>query len=413
MTDLHDPPTGVPAAEIYTPEFSADPYPTYHRLQDEAPVCPVRSPRFDSFLLTRYDDARAALTDPRLSKDLYGGDEIGKMIFGPNSAAINKNMLNSDPPEHTRLRRLVAQSFALRRVEALRPRIAEVVDGLVDRMAPNGRAELMSEFALPLPVTVICDLLGVPAGDRGQFTTATQVIRTAGTAGRSPIEDRDRIRAAQADVFDYLTRFVAHKRGHPGDDLTSDLIAARDEEGALSERELVSTVFLLLFAGHQTTSDFLGNAVLALLTHPDQLARLRAEPALMPAAVEELLRLDGSVPVASPRVATADVEYQGVTIPRGSIVTVVLNAANHDPRYFPDPERLDPDRDGSPHLAFGFGVHYCMGVSLARAEARIALGTLLRRLPGLRLAVPAPEIRHLPGASPFRGVLELPVLFDA
>jgi cytochrome P450 len=255
-------------------------------------------------------------------------------------------------------------------------------------------------------------MLGVPVGDREQFTTATQVIRTAGTAGRSPVEDRDRIRTAQADVFDYLTRFVAHKREHPGEDLMSELIAARDEGGALSERELVSTAFLLLFAGHQTTSDFLCNAVLALLTHPDQLARLRAEPALVAAAVEELLRLDGSVPVASPRVATEDVEYQGVTIPRGSIVTVALNAADHDARFFPDPERLDLDRDGSPHLAFGFGVHYCMGVSLARAEAQVSLDTLLRRLPGLRLAVPADRIRHLPGASPFRGVLELPVLFD-
>jgi cytochrome P450 len=412
VTELQE--AGVSADEIYTPEFSTDPYPTYHRLRELAPVCPVRAPRFDSYLITRYDDARAALSDPRLSKDLYGGDEIGKRIFGPNSAAINKNMLNSDPPEHTRLRRLVAQAFTPHRIEALRPRIAAVVDGLVDGLVRDGAGatDLIPGFALPLPVTVICDLLGVPRADRERFTVATQVIRTAGTAGRSPLEDRERIQAAQADVFEYLTRFVAYKRTEPGADLMSELIAARDDDDALSERELVSTVFLLLFAGHQTTSDFVGNAVLALLTHPDQLARLRADPALVPAAVEELLRLDGSVPVASPRVATEDVEYGGVTIPRGAIVTVVLNAANHDPEHFPDPEGIHIDRVGRTHIAFGFGVHYCLGVSLARAEAQIALETLLRRLPGLRLAVPVAEIRHLPGASPFRGLLGLPVRFD-
>jgi cytochrome P450 len=401
----------VAAAELFTPEFGSDPYPTYAALREEAPVCPVRSPRFDSYLITRYDDARAALTDPRLSKDLYGTGGAYRKIFGENSAAINKNMLNSDPPEHTRLRRLVSQAFTPRRIEAMTTRVIDTVDGLVDAMAPAGRAELMAEFALPLPVTVICDLLGIPEEDRAAFVRCTRVIRASGTAGRSPDEDRAAVQEAQQQAHECLTHLVARKREQPGEDLISALIAARDVDGRLSERELVSTAFLLLFAGHQTTSDFIGNAVMALLSHPEQLQLLLGRPELLPSAIEELLRFDGPVPVASPRVATEDVEYQGVRIPRGAIVTIVVNAANHDPRHFADPEWLDLTRIHNPHVAFGHGVHYCLGVSLARMEANVAIGTLLCRLPDLDLAVAPTEIRRLPAASPFRGLLELPVRF--
>jgi cytochrome P450 len=403
---------GISSSELFTPEFSRDPNPTYARLRGERPVCPVTSPRFDSFLITRYDDVKAALSDPRLSKDLYGPAETYRKIFGPNSAALNKNMLHSDPPEHTRLRRLVSQAFTPRRVEALRPRTAEVVDELLDAIAPQGSADLMHDFALPLPVTVICELLGVPAAERDDFFALTDVIRTRGTAGRGSEEDQAAVQDAQQALADYLRGLIARKRAHPAEDLLSALITARDEGSKLSERELVSSAFLLLFAGHQTTADFIGNAVVALLTHPDQLALLRERPDVLPDAVEELLRFDGSVPVASPRVALEDVEYRGVRIPAGSIVTIVLTAANHDPEHFPNPDGLDFARQRNSHVAFGHGIHFCLGVSLARMEAQIALGKLLRRLPDLTLAVAPEQLRRPPAASPFRGLLELPVTFS-
>jgi cytochrome P450 len=261
-------------------------------------------------------------------------------------------------------------------------------------------------------VTVICDLLGVPETERGGFFELTDVIRTRGTAGRGSEEDRSAVQDAQKALADYLGGLVARKRAHPAEDLLSALIVARDEGGMLSERELVSSAFLLLFAGHQTTADFMGNAVVALLTHPEQLAILLQEPALLPPAVEELLRFDGSVPVASPRVALADVEYRGVRIPAGSIVTIVLAAANHDPEHFTPSDELDITRRHNSHVAFGHGIHFCLGVSLARMEAQLALSTLLQRLPDLALAVAPEQLRRPPAASPFRGLLELPVTFS-
>ncbi|WP_131786238.1 cytochrome P450 family protein [Protofrankia symbiont of Coriaria ruscifolia] len=402
----------VPAAELFTPEFRLDPYPTYARLRENSPVCRVQTPRFETWLVTRYADARAVLSDPRLSKDIDRAGDLYLQVFGEKSVALNRNMLNADPPEHTRLRRLVSQAFTPRRIEALAPRVQQIVDQLLDTIVPAGRAELISEFALPLPMNVICELLGVPAEDREQFFSGTQVIRTQGTAGRSNEEDRAAIQEAQQNLYNYLTKLVGNKRDQPSDDLISALIAARDDGGKLSEEELVSTAFLLLFAGHQTTADFIGNAVTALLTNPDQLDLITKNPELLPGAIEELLRFNGSVPVASFRLATEDVEYSGVRIPKGSIVTVVLNAANHDPRHFPDPDSLKVDRTENPHMAFGYGVHYCLGVSLARMEARTAIGTLLRRLPNLTLEVAPEELRWLPAASSFRGLLELPVRFE-
>jgi cytochrome P450 len=401
----------VASAQLFTPDFSRDPNPTYARLRSEAPVCPVTSPRFDSYFITCYEDAKTALSDARLSKDLYGPGQDYLRIFGPNSALLNQNMLHSDPPEHTRLRRLVSQAFTPRRVEALRPRTVEVVNGLIDAIAVRGSADLMSEFALPLPVTVICELLGVPVHEREGFFELADVIRTRGQAGRGSEEDKAAVQAAQQSLADYLAALIERKRTDPADDLLSALIAARDEGSKLSERELVSSAFLLLFAGHQTTADFLGNAVVSLLTHSDQLALLQQHPDLVPRAVEELLRFDGSVPVASPRIAHDDVEYRGVQIPAGSVVTVVLNSANHDSDHFTDADGLDITRQHNSHMAFGHGVHFCLGVSLARMEAQVALSTLFRRLPDLTLAVPVDQLRRPPAASPFRGLLELPVTF--
>jgi cytochrome P450 len=401
----------VPGAEIYTAAFRADPYPVYARLRADDPVLKVRTPRFDSYLVTRYEDARQALSDPRLSKDLYRAGDTYLQVFGEKARQINTNMLNSDPPMHTRLRRLVTQAFTPRRIEAMRPRVEEIVERLLDRMAPRGRTDFIDDFALRLPLAVIGNLLGIPEDDHEEILSGTQVIRTVGTGGRSPQEDRSAIGAAQERLHAYFTALVAAKRRQPGDDLVSALIAARDDEGRLSEAELVSSAFLLLFAGYQTTSDFLGNAVVALLTHPDQLALLRAEPERLPDAVEELLRFDGSVPVSSFRFATEDLEIGGVPIPQGSIVTVVLSSASHDPELLPDPDRLDLTRTDVSHLAFGHGIHYCLGTALARMEATTALRRVLVRLPDLRLDVPVEELQWLPAASAFRGLLELPLRF--
>ncbi|MGY1747252.1 cytochrome P450 family protein [Blastococcus sp. SYSU D00695] len=401
----------VPGAEVFTPAFRADPFPTYARLRAERPVVKVRTPRFDSYLVTRYHDARAALSDPRLSKDLYRAGDTYLEVFGEKARQINTNMLNSDPPEHTRLRRLVTQAFTPRRIEAMRPRVEEIVEALLDRIAPAGRTDFVDDFALRLPLAVIGDLLGIPPADHEEILRGTQVIRTVGTGGRSPQEDRAAIAEAQQRLHAYFAGLVAAKRQAPAGDLVSSLIAARDEQGRLSEAELVSTSFLLLFAGYQTTSDFLGNAVVALLTHPDQLELLRREPQRLPDAVEELLRFDCSVPVSSFRFATEDLEIGGVPIPAGSIVTVVLSSANHDPALAPEPERLDLTRPDVPHLAFGHGLHYCLGTALARMEATTALRRILVRLPDLRLDVPVEELQWLPAASAFRGLLELPLRF--
>src|ERR1700730_8809489 len=385
----------VPASELYTDDFAADPYPAFARMREGSPVCPVTSARFDSYLITGFDDAKAALTDPRLSKDLYGPGQHYLKIFGPNSEALNKNMLNADPPEHTRLRRITSQAFAPRRIEALRPRVARIVDDLLDKIIPQGQSELMHDFAIPLPMMVISELLGIPETDHDRVLEWTQVIRTSGSSGRSPEVERAAVQEAQLRLHHYLENLVQDKRAHPADDMISALIDSCDHDGKLAEREIVTTTFLLLFAGHQTTADFIGNAVVALLTNPDQLELLRATPDLLPSAIEELLRFDGPLPVASPRIAAEDIDYQGVRIPSGSIVGVVINAANHDPAHFDDPDRLDLFRERGPHLGFGHGVHSCLGVSLARMEAQIAIGALLRRLPGLRLAVPVEELRRL------------------
>ena len=401
----------VPGQEIYTPEFRADPYPVYARLRAERPVVKVRTPRFDSFLVTRYGDARQALSDPRLSKDLYRAGDTYLQVFGEKARQINTNMLNSDPPEHTRLRRLVTQAFTPRRIEAMRPFVEQVVEELLDRIAPLGRTDFVDDFALRLPLRVVGQLLGIPDEDHEVILSGTQVIRTVGTGGRSPQEDRAGIAAAQERLHAYFTDLVAAKRRDPGDDLISDLISARDAGGRLSEAELISTAFLLVFAGYQTTSDFLGNAVVALLTNPDQLELLRAEPERLPEAVEELLRFDASVPVSSFRFASEDMEIGGVPIPRGSIVTVVLSSANHDPALVDDPDRLDLQREPVQHMAFGHGIHYCLGTALARMEATTALRRVLVRLPDLRLDVPVDELLWLPAASAFRGLLELPLRF--
>ena len=370
----------------FAPAAQPDPYPAYARLRREAPVHPLVLPDGTRrWLVTRYEDVDAALRDPRLSKRDPQRDAMPPVV----RAVVANQMLAQDPPDHTRLRRLVAQAFTPRLVAGREPLVQRTADDLLDRVRPGEGFDLVGDYAHPLPLTVIADLLGIPPEDRGPFrrwSDAAVAVDPAG--GPVPPWRLD----ALGEFAAYLTALFARKRRDPGDDLTSGLVHAADEGDALSPEELLAMVWLLLVAGHETTVNLIGNGVLALLRHPDQLALLRADPGLLPGAVEELLRYDGPVETSTPRFSTAEVDLPGGTIPAGEQVIVVLASADRDPERFPDADVLDVRRADVRHLAFGRGVHYCLGAPLARMEGRIALGTLLRRVPGLRSAVPFEEL---------------------
>jgi len=399
---------------LYTPEFYADPHPTYRQLRERGPVCQVRAPNgLDLWLVTRYEEARAALSDPRLSKDpRHAADAFARCgfpTFLKETAALARHMLNADPPDHTRLRRLVTKAFTRRRIEELRPRVQQITDELLDTLVSRGQADLIEEFAVPLPITVICELFGVPAEDRYDlrtWSTAVIFIDDFTESSRQPAI------TALLNLHRYLGALIADKRAHPGDDLMSMLIAVRDTEDHLGEDELLSMAYLLLIAGHETTTNLIGNGMLALLRNPEQLRRLRAEPAGLPAAIEEFLRHGAPAATATFRITLEEVEIGKITIPPGEIVSVVLAAANRDPRQFGEPARLDTSRQDSAHLAFGHGIHFCLGASLARMEAQIAFEALLRRLPDLALAIPEEDLRYRP-VTLMHGLQGLPVTFTA
>lgn len=388
-----------------------DPYPCYAEVRDAAPVHRVRlADGRSAWLVTRYEEALQALTDARLSKDFRRFTRaIAEHDREPDPPVpllfVGRSMLNTDPPDHTRLRTLVSRAFTTRRVEALRGRIQEITDGLLDAMArQQGVVDLVAALAFPLPITVIGELLGVPVEDwamlRGWFTTLL---------GSTPVVTRDSpATEAATRLFGYLVELLAAKRREPRDDLLSGLIGACDGDQRLDEQELLSTTFLLILAGHETTVNLIANGTVALLRNPDQLAALRADPALVPAAVEELLRYEGPVQHATFRFTTEPVEVGGVTIPANQRVLVLLAGANRDPARFEHPERLDVRRGDTRHLAFGQGIHFCLGAPLARLEAQIAFASLLRRFPHLRLAAAPAELRWREGFV-LRALCELPV----
>ncbi|GAA0482756.1 cytochrome P450 [Streptomyces olivaceiscleroticus] len=390
------------SAHLYGPDFFRDPYATYAHLRSAAPVHPL-PPRRDgppSFLVTGYAAARAALADPRLSKDTaryFAGRPSGRRLH----PALAHTMLATDPPDHTRLRRLVAPAFTTGAAARLRPYVDELTAELTRDWRPGDTVDLVAGLAGPLPVPVICHLLGVPEADRAQLRAWSDQLFEAGAP--------DRIDAASHEVAAYFGRLVAAKRAAPDESLLSALIAARDGADRLGEDELVSLAVLILVAGHETTTNLIGNAVSALLAHPDAAARLRDRPELIPAALDELLRYDSPVSVATFRYATEPLTLAGTDIPAGAPVLVSPGAANRDPARYPDPDALDLDRDAAGHLAFGHGIHRCLGAPLARVEATTALTTLLTRFPRLRLAVPAADLRHR-HTRLMRGPAALPVV---
>jgi cytochrome P450 len=352
------------------------------------------------WVITRYADARAALADPQLIKDwrtLWPGNAAPDDGF----ASLDTHMLSTDPPDHDRLRRLVTKAFTARRIEQLRPRVTEVTTSLLDAMPADDQVDLLEAFAFPLPITVICELLGVPDSDRADFRAWTQAVLSTGEASAEP-------GTAAMEMAGYFTALVADKRAHPADDLLSALIDARDAGDGLSERELLGMLFLLLVAGHETTVNLIGSGTLALLLSPGELARLRADSSLLPGAVEELLRYTSPVNHATFRFTAQAVKIGGTLIPAREAVLVAIASANRDPDRYPAPDRLDIGRDAGGNLAFGHGIHYCLGAPLARMEGVIAFGALLSRFPGMTLAVPPDSLRWRPSTL-IRGLETLPV----
>jgi cytochrome P450 len=394
---------------IASPEFKADPYPFYARLRAEAPVHPVPLPDGrTAWLVTRYDDVAAALRDDRLAKDPANAltpQQLARQPWVPQFARpLTRNMLDLDAPDHTRLRGLVSKAFTPRLVEQMRGRVQALTDGLLDAALRRGRVDLVRDYALPLPSTVIAELLGVPAADRPRFQRWSKALLAAGAS-------RWGVLLALPAVWRFLRytrKLIQSRRARPRDDLVSALVQAEEAGRRLSEDELVAMVVLLLVAGHETTANLIGNGTLALLGRPEQLARLRAEPGLIRPAVEELLRFASPVETATERYAREDVAVAGAIIPRGGLVLAVIASANRDGRVFADPDKLDLAREPNRHLSFGLGAHYCLGAALARLEGQVAIGTLLRRAPGLRLAVAPGALRWRPGLV-LRGLRALPV----
>lgn len=416
MHENHTP----PAPPLFTWEFASDPYPAYAWLREHAPVHRTELPSgVEAWLVTRYADARQALADQRLSKNpvhhsetAHGKGKVG--IPGERSANLMTHLLNIDPPDHTRLRRLVSKAFTPRRVAEFAPRVQELTDQLIDAILDKpgiekGEADLIHEFAFPLPIYAICDMLGVPREDQDDFRDwAGMMIRHGGGP-------RGGVARSVKKMRTYLAELIHRKREDLGEDLISGLIRASDHGEHLTENEAAAMAFILLFAGFETTVNLIGNGTYALLRHPEQRARLQralaeGDESLLATGVEELLRYDGPVELATWRFATQDLVLGGQRIAEGDPVLVVLAAADRDPERFADPDTLDLSRRDNQHLGYGHGIHYCLGAPLARLEGQTAIATLLRRLPDLSLAAEPEDLRWRGGLI-MRGLRTLPVEF--
>ncbi|MFJ3793093.1 cytochrome P450 [Kitasatospora sp. NPDC090091] len=391
-------------------EFVRDPYPVYARLRERGPVAHVALAGTPMWLVLGHEEARAALTDARLVKDPDRATRVAAARAGveaPEEPAektlgqrmLVEHMLNTDPPHHTRLRKLVAKAFTVRQIQALRPRIERTVARLLDDLADQGEVDVLKAFAFPLPLTVISEMIGVPEADQAEFGGWSNALTVA-------VQPEEMHRIAE-EMAAYLTGLIARKRAEPADDLITGLIQARDEEDRLTEHELVSMVFQLLVAGYETTAHLIGNGLLALLRHPEQLAALRADRSLLAGAVEEFSRYDNSLHLSTLSVTAEPVEVGGAVIPADEFVLVALGAANRDPGRFADPDRFDIRRRPGGHLAFGHGIHHCMGAPLSRMQTELAVGALLDRFDRIELAVAPEELRYEMNLT--RGLESLPL----
>lgn len=396
--------------DIYSSASKVDPFPVFARYRATTPVVRVALPdKTPGFLVTRYDDVTQLLKDPRFAKSRYNAmtpEQLKKQPWMPAMfRSVERNMLDLDPPDHTRLRDLVHKAFTPRLVEQMRARVQSLADELLDKVAKKGEMDLIRDYALPLPITIITEILGVPTRDQDKFHKWSNVI-VSGDQFKGGL----RVLPAVFMFMRYVRGFFKARRADPKDDLGSALVAAEQAGDKLSEDELVAMVLILLIAGYETTVNLIGSGVLELLRHQGELDRLRADPTLIKTAVEELLRFTSPVFLSTERYAREDVTLHGVTIPRGNMAFGVIGSANRDESVFKDPDRLDIGRDANKHLSFGLGVHYCLGAPLARLEAQIAIDTLLRRMPRLRLRSAPSTLKWRPSLI-LRGLEALPVLF--
>lgn len=396
--------------DLYSHDAKANIHDVHAQMRADNPL--ICQPGMDGetmiWFVTGYDEAEAILRDDRhfvresrnaIGKDAYEMTDFDRMM--------NSHMLNKDWDDHRRLRTLVSKAFTPRRVRRLAPRVQAIADELIDAVVDRGEMDLMADYAFHLPTIVIAELLGIPADTREKFKVWANAAVTPAMDEESMAEMMGHLQA----FFAFLQQFCADRRDNPRDDLTSALIQAEEDGDRLSQQELFSMLFLLIVAGHETTVSLIGNAMVALWQHPDQLKLLQEKPELMPTAVEEFLRYDGPVERTFNRWATEDIEIGGETLPKGSIVIPIISAANRDPKKFDNPDKLDITRQHNPHMAFGKGVHYCVGAPLARLEAEIALSTLLRRLPTVQPAVPLHDLRWR--LTPmFRSLEALPVKWE-
>lgn len=398
---------------LVSPAILSDPYPIYHQLRAEDPV--HWSDAWGCWVLTRYADVIAVLRDYRrftnVGRIASFLDQLPANVraqIRPLYDNFTVGMPNTDPPEHTRVRGLVNSAFTARVVDGMRPRVQEIVDGLLDQAESGGAMEVIGSFAYPLPAIVIAEMLGVPAEDRDRFKAWSDDIVAFHGTGRPHIETIMKSTAALLETKAWLLRLIEARRKQPEDDLISALVAAEERGEMLSETELVATCITLLTAGHETTTGLIGNGLLALLRHPDQLRKLRENPALIGTAVEEFLRFDTSF-LRAWRLTAEDVEIGGKRIPKGQTLSLMLGAANRDPAQFEEPDRLDITRDPNLHTSFGWGIHFCAGAPLARREAEIAFTTLLRRFPQMKLDEEGVEWQQ---NNTFHNLKSLPVILQ-
>ncbi|WP_339176951.1 cytochrome P450 [Paenibacillus sp. FSL R5-0701] len=383
---------------FFTKEFTHNPYPVYEKLRKDEPVFRIMFPHGEfGWIITRYEDAVQILKDPRFSKDMvrrYGAE---------NQSIFSNNMLFSDPPDHKRLRGLVQKAFTPKLVADMRSHIQDIADELLDNLPSQEKMNLIDDFAFPLPIIVISEILGVPLEDRDKFRIWSNTIIDASIA-----ESAELFEQHAREFTDYLTAWFAKVRQDPGTDLISQLVIAEESGQQLTEQELLGVVSLLIIAGHETTVNLIGNGILALLEHPEQRELLINQPELIHNAIEEMLRYNGPVEFSTSRWALEDIEFHGQRIAQGDLVIVALDSANRDEQQFKDADIFDITREKSSHLAFGKGIHLCLGAPLARLEGEIAVSTLLNRFPNIQLQADVNELEWRPGMN-VRGVKEIPV----
>lgn len=383
-------------SSVFKADMLDDPYPAYHCLRSTDPV--HWEPAESRWVLTRYADVVSVLRNPEASSErMQAFERFVPAAYRPLLEFRANSMISNDAARHNRLRTLVNKAFTARAVEAMTENIQQLVDGFLDKVQSRGRFDVIADLAYPLPVTVIAEMLGVPTEDRDRFKQwSDELAVLAGATGSAAAltpEDYRRISDNQRQLTDYLRQIVAKRRVQPGNDLLSALAQAEESGDRLSEDELYANAILILVAGHETTTNLIGNGMLALLRHPDQLKRLQDDPSLIPTAVEEFLRYDSPVQFTT-RVLKNDLVVGDKTLKRGQIALLLLGAANRDPAQFPEPDRLDGGRTTNKHVAFGLGSHFCLGAQLARLEGRIAFETMLRRMPKMRLGAESPKFRE-------------------